>query len=239
MQGVTEGLPVSSSGHLALLTGRLDPAAAKDLHLALHAGTVVSSALFVRADLLAAVRSPRRLAGLAAATAPAAVAGALAAGPVTRRLGRPGQVAALLASFGVLLAAADRFGPVRPSDPPTAAQLAAMGAAQVVALAPGVSRLGAVITAARLTGMPREQAARTAVLLGVPITAGAVLLGGTTGGPTRVERTRPAHVAGAAAAGISGFAALRVLPRLNGYAAIAAYRCMVATLVAARNRGTR
>ena len=195
--------------------------------------------MFARADLLHAVTSPRRLGALALATAPAAVVGALAAGPVTRRLGRPPQVAALLAGFGVLLAVADRIAPQRPAPEPTGRQLAAMGLAQVIALAPGVSRLGAALTAARLTGMPRELAVRTSVLLGIPITAGAVVFGGRTGGPTTVERARPVHLVGTAAAAMSGFAALRVLPRLEGYVGVALYRCTVAALVAARTRGTR
>lgn len=169
MQGLTEVLPVSSSAHLALLPWLLRwpaPPHPTTLAAGLHGGSCAGVLLALRAD-----PPPVRTAALALATAvPAAVAGLLAADAVEARLHRPAQVGALLGLAGLALAAADRRPEVRSVGPREAA-LAAL--AQVAALAPGVSRSGACLTALRAAGVHRREAERFALLMSLPVTAGA------------------------------------------------------------------
>jgi len=152
VQGVTEVVPVSSSAHLTLVPWLLGWPPAPDrtaLAAGLHAGSCAGIALALRAELRGLDRRTAVL--LATATLPAAAAGALAADAVERRLGRPPQLAALLAGAGVLLWAADR----RPARVHRVGprEAAVAGLAQVLALAPGVSRSGAVLTGLRAAGV--------------------------------------------------------------------------------------
>lgn len=113
---------------------------------------------------------PHELALLAGATVPAALGGLLLQDVVEQRLGTRRQLAALLAGAGGLLWLADR----RPEQRGVGARAAAAaGLAQLVALAPGVSRSGAVLTALRLCGVRRSEAHRFAALMSLPVTAGA------------------------------------------------------------------
>ncbi len=188
-QGVAEVVPVSSSAQLALLPWLLgweQPADRTTFAAGLHAGSCLGITWALRRDLLALDR--RTILLLAAATVPAAAAGFLAADVVEERLGRPPQLAALLAGAGALLWWADARAGRRDGDPvhdtpgasrsgPVGAREAAYaGLAQVVALVPGVSRSGATLTALRLAGVEREAARRFTLLLSLPVTAGAAVL---------------------------------------------------------------
>ena len=191
---------------------------------ALHAGSC--------AGIGAVVGVPdRRTAALVAATSvPAAVAGLLAADRVEARLGRPPQLAALLAAAGVLLWAADRWSPQeRTAVGPREAALAA--AAQVTALVPGVSRSGATLTALRLAGVERAAAERFSLLMSLPITAGAA---GLT--LARARRLEPGTVPAALAAAGSAAAVAWARSRRPGRSATgpALYRLGVAAVVARR-----
>jgi undecaprenyl-diphosphatase len=182
--------------------------------------------LALRNDLLAL--RPRDVLLLGAVSAPAAVAGLLAGDVVEERLGGPLPTAALLAAAGTLLGLADR----RPEDGRLGArEAAAAGLAQLLALAPGVSRSGATLTALRAVRVPAEEAARFSMLMSLPITAGAALLA-----LVRADRTglgRPLAV-GAPAAALSAWATARLLEgrahRLSSGAV--AYRLGLAALVA-------
>ena len=136
---------------------------------ALHAGSCAGVAWALRRDLRSLDR--RTTALLAAASVPAAVAGAVAADAVEERLGRPHQLAWLLAGAGVLLALADRRPAARAAVGDGDAAAAAL--AQVAALVPGVSRSGAVLTALRARGVAPAAAVRFSLLLSLPITGGA------------------------------------------------------------------
>jgi len=234
VQGVTEVLPVSSSAHLALLPHLLGwPALPGRTTLAagLHAGSCAGIALALRRDL-----PDLGTAGLAAATSgPAALAGLLAADAVEQRLGRPGQLAALQCAAALALAAADR----RPQQRGVGAREAALAAvAQVAALAPGVSRSGAALTALRGAGVHRAQAQRFSVLMSLPVTAGAA---GLT--LVRADRALLGHLAsplavGVPAAAVSAYAAAGWSARrgdrpLAGYAL---YRLALAAGVAVSSR---
>ena len=191
VQGITEFLPVSSSGHLVLipvLTGWPDQGRAVDV--AAHVGSLGAVLVYFRRDVaaltaaaLALVRGrdhPQRrlLLLLVLATVPAVVAGAaLSAWSLPLR---GVEIMAWTMTLGaVLLYLADRFGPTTDSigDLRWRAALA-IGLAQVLALVPGTSRSGITMTAARLLGLARDEAARFSMLLAIPVILGAGLLEG-------------------------------------------------------------
>ncbi len=237
LQGPAELLPVSSSAHVGLLPwmlrwdhASLPGAERKEVEVALHAGTALA--------LLD--RSRPRLALLAAASAPPAIAGLLLERPIEARLGTPPSIAAGLVAGGVAMALADRRPGRRTAAEATAADGAWLGAAQALALIPGVSRSGAVLTAARARGFGRGEAAALARETALPVLAGAAALKAV-----RLVRRRPpattvrALAAGALAAAVSTRAARRLERAEIPLAAWAAYRTALAMaiLVASRRRG--
>jgi undecaprenyl-diphosphatase len=176
VQGVAEVVPVSSSAQLVLVPWVLGWEQPKDrttFAAGLHAGSCLGITWALRRELLALDR--RTLGLVAAATVPAAAAGFVAADAVEQRLGRPPQLAALLAVAGGLLWWADARAErtARTVGPREAAYA---GLAQVAALVPGVSRSGATLTALRLADVDLEAAQRFTLLLSLPVTAGAALL---------------------------------------------------------------
>ena len=219
LQGLAEFLPISSSAHLTLapwLLGWPDPGLTFDV--ALHAGTLVAIVAYFWRDWLdllsgAAARPTgphgRMLGLIVLASVPGAAAGLLFEKAAEETLRSPVLIAALLIVFGLLLEAADRFGRrARPMDDLTWAGGLIIGAAQALALAPGVSRSGATMTAALALGLTREAAARFSFLLATPIIAGASLLklrhlhGADLTGP---------FCAGVAVSALSGLAAVSFL----------------------------
>jgi undecaprenyl-diphosphatase len=201
VQGLTELLPISSSGHLILVPWVADWTYLEThddfnqtFDVALHFGTLVAVVAYFRADLarlLAAwLRSLRRrrvettderLAWVVAiATVPAAVVGAAGESLIADKLGEPWQIAFFLAFFGVVLWIADRSPQERGLGDVRYGQALALGFAQSLALMPGVSRSGITISAARFLKLDRDAAARLSFLLLVPIVLGAVLFKGVT-----------------------------------------------------------
>jgi undecaprenyl-diphosphatase len=188
VQGVTEFLPISSSGHLLLVPyvfGWPDQGLAVDA--AVHLGTLAALLAYFRVELaaLAVGAWSRRLTAevrlailVALATVPAGLAGWWLGHVVETFLRSPRVVAATTALWAVVMGVADRRAPVSPtvSDPLTrlsTRQAMTVGCAQALALIPGTSRSGITITAGLLTGLDRATAARFAFLLGIPITAAA------------------------------------------------------------------
>jgi undecaprenyl-diphosphatase len=181
VQGLTEFLPVSSSGHLILvpiLLGWPDQGLAFDA--AIHLGSLAALLVYFRADLQALLRGRNAclLLALMLGTVPAGLAG-LAFGPmIESRLRDPRVVAASLIVWAVVMWLADRHAarnerPVRGVDRVGWSPALGVGLAQAVALIPGTSRSGITITAGLLAGMDRVTAARFAFLLSIPITAAA------------------------------------------------------------------
>jgi undecaprenyl-diphosphatase len=257
VQGFTELLPISSSGHLILVPWLADwryleahPDFNKTFDVALHLGTLVAVVVYFRADIVRLVvawlRSIRRRRigstdervawFVAAATVPAAIAGAVGEGFIEERLGEPWQIAAFLALFGVILWVADRVPERRRLSGLTLGSAFAVGLAQAVALAPGVSRSGITITAGRALGLDRDSAARFSFLLLVPIVFGAVVLRGIKDvalGTLPPGSTGPFVVGtlAAAASGLVAIAALLGYVRRHDYSIFALYRLAVAALV--------
>jgi len=256
VQGLTEFLPISSSGHLILVPWVLDfhyleqhPEFNKAFDVALHAGTLAAVVVYFRRELLAYARGfvhtlgtrrveteDERMAWLIAlATIPAAAIGAAGESTIEDRLGQPGQIAILLIAFGVLLALADRLPERREMTGLGWRGALTIGFAQAVALAPGTSRSGITITAARTLGLTRRAAARFSFLLLAPITFGAVLYEGIDLAVTGIPPdTFGPFVVGISAAAVSGFAAiwgmLRYLQTHN-YDVFALYRIVAAIVV--------
>ena len=195
VQGLSEFLPISSSGHLLLVPWIFnwhdfdDKSIEKAFDVALHLGTLIAVVGYFRKDLVVYVReglrlvvkrekpvnAEGRLAWLLVLSAiPAAAVGAVAEKTIDDKLGTPGLIAASMLFFALLLWWADRREGKRALETYTTGDAVKVGAAQVLALNPGTSRSGITITAARFLGFDRDSAARASFLMAIPVTAGAV-----------------------------------------------------------------
>jgi len=257
VQGLTELLPISSSGHLILVPwlGDWDYLKRHDefnqtFDVALHLGTLVAVVAYFRHDVVRLmtafvttvrrrrIESPdERVAWFVIlATIPAAAAGAAGEGFIADNLGEPWQIAILLAVFGVILWATDRRPETREMHELGPWTALAIGIAQTLALAPGVSRAGVTISAARFLGLDRNSAARFSFLLLIPTVFGAVLLKGIT--DVLLADLPPGSagpfVVGMIAAAVSGLVAIWALLgylRRHDYSLFAVYRLLVAAIV--------
>jgi undecaprenyl-diphosphatase len=195
MQGLSEFLPISSSGHLLLVPWLFgwndfsDVSVEKAFNVSLHLGTLIAVVIYFRRDLVVYVRDGLRLVVqkkkphttegrlawlLVVASVPAGLFGAFAGHWIDKHLGKPVIIAASLIVFGLFLAWADRRRGQRTFEEMTSRDAIAIGLAQVIALNPGTSRSGISISAARVMGFDRDTAVRFSFLLSVPVTAGAV-----------------------------------------------------------------
>lgn len=192
IQGITEFLPISSSGHLALvptLTGWKDQGLIIDV--AVHVGTLGAVVVYFWRDvwraavgLLRLIRGKRdsgaRLAWhLILATLPAIAAGYALNKYLPGGIRSVTVIAWTTLGFGVLLFISDKMGlTVRRIEHLHVSDAFIIGFAQVLALIPGTSRSGITMTAARLLGMERTEAARFSMLLSIPVILGAGTLKG-------------------------------------------------------------
>lgn len=258
-QGLSEFLPISSSGHLILVpwlfdwkefTGPQNADLNRTFDVALHIGTFVGAAAYFRSDLArlgrAGLRSLRRRSArttderlawlLLVSSLPGAVVGALLEATIGDALTQIWLIAVLLIVFGLVLLAADRAGGDRGEDDFRLRDAVIMGLAQSVALSPGVSRSGITITAGRWLGFNRDATARLSFLMSLPIIGGAALYQGVEvlaeGGLP--AGTAPAFLAGIAASGVTGAAAvwgvLRVI-RTRSFTPFVVYRVVAGAAV--------
>jgi len=184
VQGLTEFLPISSSGHLVLvpyLFEWADQGLAFDV--AVHFGSLAAVCLFFRKDIASlisggvqilggSVTSPESRMALAIAlgTVPAAIAGLSFASWIELNLRDPAVIVYTLAGYGILMALADRLGRHERNMSDVGYKDAfIIGCAQALALVPGTSRSGVTITAARILGFERQDAARFSFLLSAPV----------------------------------------------------------------------
>jgi undecaprenyl-diphosphatase len=257
VQGATELLPISSSGHLILVPWLAewrylmeDDRFNQTFDVALHIGTLLAVVAYFRHDIVrlavAFWRSlrRRRMIGpeeriawfIAAATIPAAITGALGEELIADNLGEPWQILILLAAGALLLLWADRSPQLRGMGDLGLRQAVVMGLAQALALAPGVSRSGITITAGRFMKLDRDSAARFSFYLLLPTVLGAVLLKGVQDmllGDLPGGWTGPFLVGTLAALG-SGLLAIEWLlgyVRRHTYGVFVVYRLVVAALV--------
>ena len=194
VQGLTEFLPVSSSAHLILARALLGWDADQlgmAFDVACHVGTLLAVVAFFRSDLLAMAaaapglfRKPwwpadgpgRQMRLIAFGSVPVVVAGLLLAGRIEEALRTPLVAACSLLVVAVLFLIVERVGiRTREERSLTAGEAVVIGAAQAMALVPGVSRSGATMTAGMFMGLRRDAAARFSFLLGVPAILGAAL----------------------------------------------------------------
>jgi undecaprenyl-diphosphatase len=256
VQGLTEFLPISSSGHLILVPWLLDfnylethPDFNKTFDVALHVGTLVAVIIYFRRELAQLVRAGlvslrkrkietqnERLAWLIVlATVPAVIAGAVGESFIEDHLGEPWQIAIFLAVFGLLLGAADRLPERFEMTWLRWRSALAIGLAQTLALMPGVSRSGITITAGRALGLTRDAAARFSFLLLTPVVAGAAA---SKGADVIRDGLPPGSggpmLVGMVAAALSGYAAIWALlryVRTHSYDVFVVYRLVVAGLI--------
>jgi undecaprenyl-diphosphatase len=262
VQGLTEFLPISSSGHLVLVPyvmGWDDPfITSLAFSVLLNIGTLAALVLYFGRDWLRLVPAgfatlrdrsfgddpDRRLAWLLVATTiPAALVGYLfndfidqqfhGTGPEAARL-----VAAMLVVGAGIMWAADRWGSqtrrIRDVSFPVAF---AIGVAQALALIPGISRSGVSISAGRLAGLDRESAARFSFLMAAPIILGATLfeVRKLAAGETGVPVSTGALIVGLVTSFLAGMLAIRLLLgylRSHSLKIFVVYRLVLAAIIA-------
>ena len=257
VQGATELLPISSSGHLILVPWLFDwdflkenDAFHQTFDVSLHVGTLVAVVAYFRKDLVRLATAwfgsirrraietvDERIAWLVViASVPAAVVGAFGEDVIAEHLGEPWQIAILLALFGALLWLADRQPEEKRMGDLGLRSAVAVGLAQCLSLMPGVSRSGITITAGRFLGLDRDSAARFSFLLLVPITLGAVVYKGV--GDVLLADLPPGtlgpFVVGSLASGASGLLAISALlgyVRRHDYSLFVVYRLLAAAVV--------
>ncbi|MSQ34015.1 MAG: undecaprenyl-diphosphate phosphatase [Dehalococcoidia bacterium] len=172
VQGLTEFLPISSSAHLILAPKLLGwPPLSLAFVAALHGATAVVLVAYFWRDWARLVRErPPLLAFLAAGSLPAVVLGIAFSGPLEAHLRGVPVVAVALIAGAIALGLAEVMGSKRDEMEKVGwRRVAFVGAAQALALLPGVSRLGITIAAGMSTGLQREAAARFSLLLGTPL----------------------------------------------------------------------
>jgi undecaprenyl-diphosphatase len=252
IQGPAELLPVSSSAHLVLvpwLAGwdwdGLDPELRKSFEVALHAGAAAALLIGQRRVIADELRSfdARRAAVLMLSFAPPALVGYTMERSIERRLGGPRTTAIGLLAGAAAMVIADRRPQRRGRGEATTLDGLALGIAQAAALAPGVSRNGATLAAARWRCFTREQANLLSRTVALPIIVGAaVLKGARLHGRGTDPSLRKAVGVGVAASFASALASQRLIRQVERDRALwpyAAYRAGLAAIVLARLRRVR
>ena len=231
VQGLTEFLPISSSGHLILVPWLFnwhvlleDPELNKTFDVALHLGTFVSLVVYFWRDigrLLAAwtrtlVRrrvdsTEGKLAWLIIlSTVPAAVVGVAFEDVIVNTLGKPWMIAVLMIAFGGVMYAVDQLARhEREMAQMSWLDALLIGAAQALALSPGVSRSGVTMVTGLALRLTREAAARYSFLMSIPVVGGAAAYKALEiAGEGLPAGAAAPFAAGIAAAAASGFAAI-------------------------------
>jgi undecaprenyl-diphosphatase len=249
VQGPAELLPVSSSAHIVLvpwLAGwdweRIDPELRKSFEVALHTGAAAALLIGQRGVIAEELREVdgRRILFLGLSFLPAAFVGYALERPIERRLGGPRATAYGLLAGAAAMLLADTRPQQRGRGDATPADGLALGLAQAAALAPGVSRNGVTLAAARWRHFSRDQANLLSRTIALPIIVGATALKGT-----RLARRGSSHeVRRGLALGIgASFASTLASQRLIGLVErdralwpYAAYRVVLAAAVLAKSR---
>jgi undecaprenyl-diphosphatase len=247
IQGPTELLPISSSAHIALIPWlcgwdrqRADPEARKSFEVALHAGTAAALLIGQRRVIAAelAAFDARRAAVVALSFLPPAITGYVLERQIEARLGGPGSIATGLALGSVAMVAADRWPQRRGPGDAGAADGLALGLAQAAALAPGVSRNGATLTAARVRRFTREHANLLSRTVALPVIVGATALKGIRlrrrGVSPALRRSMAAGIAASFASTLASQRLIDLVERDRALWPYAAYRVALAGAVIAR-----
>lgn len=246
IQGLTEFLPVSSSAHLILVPwlfqpfGWQDPGLAFDV--ALHLGTLLALLVYywrewldMGLSLAVGNRLPRRMLFLLiVASVPGAVIGVLFEKQAETIFRDPRLIAATIASFGLLLWAADWYGAKKRNlENLTVLDALLIGLSQAFAIIPGVSRSGATITTALVLGVDRADAANFSFLMAAPIIAGAGMLEAHKLLHTGIVAQLGWGFAASTVFGLLAIAGLLRFLRTHTYGPFAVYRIGLAVIVIA------
>jgi len=254
VQGLTEFLPISSSGHLILVPWLFnwhvlleDPALNKTFDVALHVGTFISLVVYFWHDIGRLLRAwARTLARrrvdspdgklawlILLSTVPAAVVGVAFEDVIVERLGKPWMIAVLLIVFAAVMYAIDQLARhEREMTQMGWLDALLIGGAQALSLAPGVSRSGVTMVTGLALRLTREAAARYSFLMSIPVVGGAALYKGLEVARDGLPPdTAVPFVVGIASAAISGFAAISFLLtylRRHDFTPFVIYRLAVA-----------
>ena len=217
VQGLTEFLPVSSSGHLVItqhLFGITDDVLVFDIFV--HLGTLVAVIIAFRSDLLDLIRKPfcKFTLLIIIGTIPAALMGYFLDDIFAIFFGSLIAVAIALIITGIFLFISDRFNGHKTVDDMRITDALVIGTFQGLAITPGLSRSGSTIFGALLCGLKRSEAARFSFILSIPIIIGAAIkeISDTIAvDATSIEWT---YFLGAAVAALSGFFAIKIFLKL-------------------------
>ncbi|HMT56223.1 MAG TPA: undecaprenyl-diphosphatase UppP [Candidatus Saccharibacteria bacterium] len=245
VQGLTEFVPVSSSGHLIAaheFFGTTESTLVFDVSL--HIGTLIALIIFFWRDIIKllthafAKNEEGKLARIIFwSTFPAAIIGYIGSDWIDAQLRKPAVVVGTMILMGALMLFAEKWSQKHESKNKKAVTMSdgiTIGFAQALALIPGVSRSGATITMGLFRGLKRADAARFSFLLAIPITCGAIagsLLGAD---PGELHGQASVFIIGILAAACSGLLAIKYLLRYlskNSLAIFAYYRFAVALIV--------
>ena len=249
VQGPTELLPVSSSAHIVLvpwLAGwnweAVDPEVRKSFEVALHTGAALALLIGQRRLIAIELRhfDSRRALLLALSFLPAAFVGYVWERPIERRLGGPRTTAYGLLAGAAAMLAADTRPQRRGRGEATPADGLALGLAQAAALAPGVSRNGITLAAARWRGFSRDQANLLSRTIALPIIVGATGLKGVRlgrrGASPSLRRSLALGVAASFASTLASQRLIGLVERDRALWPYAAYRAALAGAVLVKLR---
>lgn len=217
VQGLTEFLPVSSSGHLVIAQSLLGlNVEMMSFDIFVHVGTLVAVFVVFHKDIAQLLRHlwSRSTLMIIIACIPVGLMGLLLDDPFSRLFSSLIAVACALIITGVLLLLSDRFNGQGEIKDMTVGQALVIGLFQGFAITPGLSRSGTSIFGALLCGLKRSEAAKFSFIVSIPVILGAALKEGyelVTEGGVAVDWT---YFLGAAVAAVSGYFAIRVFLRL-------------------------
>ena len=217
VQGLTEFLPVSSSGHLILVQALLGVEGNLLLFdVFVHIGTLVAVFVVFWQDIWAILRRPlQKLTGLIiVACIPAGLMGLLLDDLFEKLFSSVIVVAIALVITGVLLLVSDRFRGQKNLTNMKYTDALLIGISQGIAITPGLSRSGTTIFGALLCGLRREDAAKFSFLISIPVILGAGLKEGLSMVSSGIEVFEWTYVVGALVAAVSGYVAIRFFIRL-------------------------
>jgi undecaprenyl-diphosphatase len=249
VQGPAELLPVSSSAHIVLIPwlagwdwDELDPELRKSFEVALHAGAAAALLIGQRQTIAEELRAFDRRRGLVLLLSflPAAAAGYGLERQIEQRLGGPRATAFGLLAGAAAMLVADSKPQLRGRGEAGPADGLALGVAQAAALAPGVSRNGVTLTAARWRGFSRDQANLLSRTVALPIIVGATLLKGVRlrrrGADPELRRAMAIGTAASFASTLASQRLIRLVERDRALWPYAAYRAVLAAAVLAKLR---
>lgn len=228
IQGITEFLPVSSSGHLVVFETifGLKVADLLDFDIMIHLGTLLAILIYFRKDILELLKfkNLKMIANLIIATIPAVIIGLLYKDQIEETFRSVTSVSILMMTVGALFFIPEKFF-VKAAKKLNLKNSLAIGIAQTFALMPGVSRSGSTILAGTLLGIKREDAAKFSFLLGSIAIAGAGVLG--LKDLSTLQVSHGALLTGFLSSFVSGFLAIKFLMNFlkkHGLRIFGAYR---------------